>query len=93
MLAVAALALLVAAGLAGWTLLDRRRFAVDRRVVVNLRGGKAIEGVLVDRRGDLLILRAARLFEPESEPVSLDGETLIERRTIDFVQALTVEEG
>lgn len=83
---------LVAAGAAGWTLYDRRRFLVHRRVVVNLRNGKALEGILVDRRGDLLVLKASRLHEPGAAPVAVDGDVVVERRNIDFVQALTTPE-
>lgn len=83
---------LVALGAAGWTLYDRRRFLLRRRVVVNLRTGKAVEGVLVDRRGDLLVLKSARLLEPGAAPVVVDGDVVIERRNVDFVQALSAPE-
>lgn len=92
MIAAALVALAVSTGLATWTIVDRHRFALGRRVVVNLRSGKAVEGVLTSRRGDVLLLRAGRLFEPGAEPVAIDGETMIERRTVDFVQLLTSPE-
>lgn len=58
-----------------------------RRVVVNLKSGQAIDGHLIHRRGTLLFLRAAQLHEPGAEPVPLDGETIIDRAEVDFIQA------
>ncbi|MFC5992940.1 hypothetical protein ACFQE5_01795 [Pseudonocardia hispaniensis] len=63
------------------------RTAVRRRVLVNLIGGQAIDGVLWARRGRMLILRDAKLLEQGVEPVPMDGEVIIDRQQIDFVQA------
>lgn len=57
-----------------------------RRVVVNLKSGQAIDGHLIARRGTLLFLRAATLHEPGAAPVPLDGEILIDRSEVDFIQ-------
>ncbi len=69
-------------GWRGWGLV------IDRRVVVNLHGGSAVEGVLVRQSGPLVFLKGARLLEPGREPVTMDGEVVIERERIDFTQAL-----
>lgn len=64
-----------------------RRTAVRRRVVVNL-ADKAFDGVLWAKRGPLLVLRDARLLEAGREPQPIDGEVVIERGRVEFVQVL-----
>lgn len=65
-----------------------KRLLTGRRVIVNLSNGKAVAGVLVDECGPLIVLRAAELLEPGAEPVAVDGETVVDRDRIDFIQAL-----
>jgi hypothetical protein len=55
-------------------------------VLVNLDDGRAFAGILYSRRGPLLILRQARLIEPGSEPIAVDGEVIVERSRISFIQ-------
>lgn len=62
------------------------RLMVRRKVVVNLVGDRAISGVLWRRRGGLVVLKQAELHEPGVEPVPMDGDVLIERSRVDFVQ-------
>lgn len=69
------------------------RVALFRRVLVNLKSGKAIRGVLVQERGGLLELRDAELLEGTAPPVRLDGSVFVERSNIDFAQALGPAEG
>jgi hypothetical protein len=64
------------------------RIAMSRRVVVNLTTGAAIEGILWDERGPLIVLRDARLHN-EGGTAPLDGEVIIERDRIDFVQVVS----
>jgi hypothetical protein len=64
------------------------RTAVRRRVVVNLLDGTAISGVLWARRGPLLVIRGALLLEPGGEPAAMDGEAVIERSQVSFIQVL-----
>lgn len=66
----------------GW-----RRF-VGRRILVNLKSGNAIEGVLwtAPARGELLVLKAARLLVAGESPVKLDGEAIIDVGEVDFAQ-------
>lgn len=61
---------------------------VSQRVVVNLTTGAAIDGVLWDERGPLIVLRDARLHN-EGGTAPLDGEVIIERDRIDFVQVVS----
>ena len=64
------------------------RVIVHRRVVVNLLSGRAVEGVLVRQTGPLLHIKDAVLHEPGAEPSPVDGEVVIERPQVDFIQAL-----
>lgn len=63
------------------------RTVIHRRVVVNLLSGSAINGVLVRQRGPLLHLKDAQLLEQGAEPAPLDGEIVVERSQVDFIQA------
>jgi hypothetical protein len=64
------------------------RALLARRVVVNLKSGRAISGLLVRRTGDLLFIRDAVALEPGAEPAPADGEAVVARADIDFIQAL-----
>lgn len=62
-----------------------RRTAIRRRVLVNLRTDKAIEGVLWATRGELLVLRGAVVLEG-GKAIKVDGEVVVEMANVDFVQ-------
>lgn len=64
-----------------------RRTAVRRRVVVNLPD-KAFTGVLWAKRGPLLVLRDVQVLEGARAPQSVDGEVVVERRQVEFIQVL-----
>ncbi|MFV8242170.1 hypothetical protein [Mycolicibacterium peregrinum] len=66
----------------------RRHPGLNRKVLVNLYSGNAIEGVLTKKTRDLYLVRAAVLHEPGSEPVPADGEIVIEPANVDYVQLL-----
>lgn len=57
-----------------------------RRVLVNTLDGKAIECVLWRSRGPWLVLRDATVLEPQHEPLKVDGELVIHRARVDFLQ-------
>lgn len=63
-----------------------RRWPIRKRVLVNLDDGRAFDGIMFARRGPLLILRQARLIEPGADPVDVDGEVIVERPRISFIQ-------
>lgn len=65
-----------------------RRVAARRTVLVNLRSGNALRGVLWATPAPLLVLRGTSLLEPGRDPVGLDGEVIVERTNVDFVQVL-----
>lgn len=64
-----------------------RRTALRRRVVVNLPD-KAFTGVLWAKRGPLLVLRGVELLEAGRAPQTVDGEIVIERARVEFIQVL-----
>jgi small nuclear ribonucleoprotein (snRNP)-like protein len=66
------------------------RYTAHRRVVVNLRTGRAISGVVTKWRGPFYVLRDATVYEPEGgDGVSADGEVLVDKSNVDYIQALT----
>lgn len=64
----------------GW-----RRY-VRQRVVVNLLSDRAISGVLYRQEASLLVLKDATIHEPGADPVSADGEIVVELRNVDYIQ-------
>ncbi|TXH18714.1 MAG: hypothetical protein E6R06_26100 [Mycobacterium sp.] len=67
----------------------RRHRAVDRKVVVNLRSGNAIEGVCTYDGRDHMIVRGALVHEAGAEgAVPADGEVRIDRANVDYTQLL-----
>lgn len=70
----------------GW-----RRAALRRRVLVNLKTDKALGGVLFAKHGPIVVLKNAELHEAGRPAVKLDGDVVIERGNIDFVQVFPSE--
>lgn len=62
-----------------------RRTALRRRVVVNL-ADKAFAGVLWAKRGPLLVLRDVTLMQHGAADTPLDGEVVLERSKVEFIQ-------
>lgn len=65
-----------------------RRIVLHRRIVLNLTDGTAIEGVLWDEQGSLLVIRGAELHENGGR-VEMDGEVIIDRGRVRFAQVIT----
>lgn len=86
MLVLAFVVSIVAAGVlvAAWDL-SHWRGLTRRRVLVTVEDGRTIGGVLWRRRGPLLVLRDAAVFE-RGNPYLVDGELVIERARIRWVQ-------
>lgn len=61
------------------------RRLLRRRVIVN-QDGRAFVGILYAQHGPLLILRNAELLQAGMEPQPLDGEVVVERSTVHFIQ-------
>ena len=54
---------------------------------MNLVDGRAFDALLWAKRGPLLVLRDAHLIEEGSvEPVAVDGEVIVERPRVAFIQ-------
>jgi len=68
-----------------------RRVALSRRVVVNTKTGTSLSGVLVEERGPILILKGAAMLTASANPVPVDGDVVVERSNVDFVQVLPAE--
>lgn len=82
------LLLLVTAGVWAW-----REFYIPRLhrdVLLSLRDGAAITGVLMGQRGPWLLLRSASYTSPDGQQreTPLDGEQLVPRAQVLFVQVL-----
>lgn len=75
-----------AAGRLAWRTVERRR------VIVNLVDGSALAGLLWARRGPLLVLRNAVLHE-HGQDIGVDGEAVVERSRVAWIQSLPRGEG
>lgn len=68
-----------------------RRIRVCRKVNVVCKGGPeapTFEGVWWDERGGYLVLKEAQLIKGQHQRVILDGEILVPRETIAFIQVV-----
>jgi hypothetical protein len=65
--------------------------ALLRTVILNLvtPPDEAIKGVLWESRGPWLRVRQATALKEGQPPTEIDGEVLIERRNVSFIQVLT----
>lgn len=59
-----------------------------RRVIVNLKTGKAFRGVLWQRTREYLLLRQAELLREHEAALGLDGEVLIYSAEVEFMQVV-----
>jgi uncharacterized membrane protein YraQ (UPF0718 family) len=84
---VALLALVSAVGYHLVTAVISRRLMVRRQVLVQLHSGAAFTGVLWRRTGRLIVLRGAQYLEPQNQPHDMDGDVVLDRDNIEFVQA------
>jgi hypothetical protein len=63
-------------------------FLYSRRVVVNLDDGTSIDGMFWKRRGSILVLKNATLHQPGIDPTPMDGEVVVERARVLFIQVI-----
>ena len=79
----------VGAVVATWRAREAWGRLYGRRVVIALRSGQSIDGVLVARRAGCFFVKAAQVLDPgASGAVPADGEVVVERSQVDFVQVL-----
>lgn len=65
------------------------RAVAHRRVVINLWSGTAIAGVVTKTTRSYCIVKDAQVIESGSNPTTVDGEIVVDRRQVDYIQALT----
>ncbi len=66
----------------------RKPAPVGRTMLVNLTSGTAVAGVCTYSGRDAIVLRGATVHEADAEPVPADGEVLIDRINVEFIQLL-----
>ena len=64
------------------------RYPCLRRVLVNTKTDRVFRGVLWRKKRGFLVLRDATLLQPGDKAITVDGEVLIERDNVDFMQIL-----
>ena len=70
----------------GWRLFEP--YPVLRKVIVNTRTDRAFRGVLWKKKRGYLVLRNAELLRGRGEVTPMDGELVIERSNVDFIQVV-----
>lgn len=88
-LVVITVAALFIAGAVAWhgvDVLGTRRLATRKKVLVSLHSGRAVTGILWARRGRSLVLKSAEMLEPGADPVPLDGDLVLDREQVEYMQ-------
>lgn len=65
---------------------NRHGTVKNRKVLVNLLSGNALSGVCVHEDGRVLVLRGVTVYESGAEPAAADGDVLVDRINVDFIQ-------
>jgi hypothetical protein len=75
----------IGAAIAWW-----RPPALLREVLVNLVSDRdtALRGVLWRARGPWLVLRHVQLLKAQAKPLPIDGEVIVHRTNVSFLQVL-----
>lgn len=60
----------------------------DRKVLVSLVSGNALSGVCTHAGPEGLVLRGVMVHEPGTDPAPADGEVLVDRINVDYIQIL-----
>ena len=68
------------------TILDR--YPQVREVIVTTKTDKSFRGVLWERRRGYIVLRKASLLQARADAIKMDGEVMIERDNVDFIQVI-----
>lgn len=66
-----------------------RRTLIRRRVLVTLTNDIVFGGVLWAQRGPLLVLRDVTLYDAGHPPTPMDGEVVIERPRVAYIQTVS----
>lgn len=65
-------------------------YPVRRRVIVNTKSGQVFRGALWETSVDFLVLKGAELVAAKNESVPVDGDVVIYRSNVSFMQVLGV---
>lgn len=90
-LAAVQVVLMLLFGVAATVVMTRRgvwKPLLAHRVIVQLDAGNAISGVLIERRGPLLVLADAHVHTPGEPPVKADGRSVVERSRVLWIQVV-----
>lgn len=68
------------------TILDR--YPQVREVIVTTKTDKSFRGVLWEKRRGYIVLRKASLLQGRGDVIKMDGEVVIERDNVDFIQVI-----
>ncbi|MBM4592242.1 hypothetical protein LRM64_10055 [Prescottella equi] len=90
MIAVAiSVGLLALVAAACGVVLYARRLRIRCRVLVSLKSGNGVSGVIVRSSGNWIVVADAMVLDRDaSAPTPADGEIWVERANVDFVQAI-----
>lgn len=69
-----------------------RRSAYRHTVIINLKSGTSIRGVLYTRRRPLLVLKEAAQLVDARQETSIDGDVLVREQDVDYIQVLPTGE-
>lgn len=64
------------------------RYPERRQVVVNCKDDQAFRGLLWEMGERFLLLRDASLLPPKEEAIPIDGELVLDRSAVSFLQVL-----
>jgi small nuclear ribonucleoprotein (snRNP)-like protein len=87
LLILVALLVVIAVGVAVAVIAPLVHSLKTRSVIVNLRDGAGIRGIVMRDRGRIMILAEATLYEEGAEK-DVDGQVVVRRDNISFVQVL-----
>lgn len=62
------------------------RYAAHRRVIISLKSGLAVSGVIIKHRRGFCVVRDAEVIESGGASASADGEVLVQSADIDYIQ-------
>lgn len=65
-----------------------RPYPVLRQVIVVSKTGQSFKGVIWSKRGGHIVLKNAQILQDGGMRTPMDGELLIERANVDFIQVL-----
>ncbi len=63
-------------------------YPVRRQVIVNTKSDRSFRGILWHKGREFLILRGAEMLRGRDVPLAMDGELVIYRENVDFIQVV-----